>query len=106
MNHVHAYLEKAARSFAAAGVLLANGDVDFAASRAYYDCFYVAEALLSDEGPSFSTPAGVIGQYGLLFAKTNGWTDGSTACSTVRSAPGSPPTTRYISIRTRPRSAR
>jgi uncharacterized protein (UPF0332 family) len=70
LSEVHAYLEKAARSFDAAGVLLANGDVDFAASRAYYGCFYVAEALLFDEGLSVSTHAGVIGEYGRLFAKT------------------------------------
>lgn len=70
MSDVLAYLEKAARSFDAAGILLANGDFDFAASRAYYGCFYVAEALLSDEGLSTSTHAGVIGEYGRLFAKT------------------------------------
>ncbi len=70
MSEVHAYLEKAARSLDAAGMLLANGDADFAASRAYYGCFYVAESLLFDEGLSISTHAGVIGEYGRLFAKT------------------------------------
>ncbi len=70
MSEVHAYLEKAARSLDAARVLLANGDADFAASRAYYGCFYVAESLLFDEGLSVSTHAGVIGEYGRLFAKT------------------------------------
>lgn len=58
------------RSFDAAELLLANGNADFAASRAYYGCFYVAEALLFDEGLSVSTHAGVIGEYGRLFAKT------------------------------------
>ena len=70
MSDVYAYLEKAARSFDAAKLLLANEDADFAASRAYYGCFYVAEALLFDEGLSVSTHAGVIGEYGRLFAKT------------------------------------
>ena len=70
MSDVRAFLEKAARSFDAAGMLLSNGDIDFATSRTYYGCFYVAEALLSDEGPSFSTHASVIGEYGRLFAKT------------------------------------
>ena len=70
MSDAYAYLEKAVRSFGAAKLLLANQDTDFAASRAYYGCFYVAEALLSDEGASASTHAGVIGEYGRLFAKT------------------------------------
>lgn len=70
MSEVRALLEKAARSFDAAGRLLENGDADFAASRAYYGCFYVAEALLLDRGLSFSTHAGVIGEYGRIFART------------------------------------
>ena len=44
-------LEKARRSFAAADLLLGEGDAAFAASRAYY---YVAEALLLSEGLRFS----------------------------------------------------
>lgn len=64
------YLRKAARSFDAADGLLESGHADFAASRAYYGCFYVAEALLLDEGLSFSTHAGVIVGYGRVFAKT------------------------------------
>ena len=39
-------LEKARRSFEAAENLLENGHADFAVSRAYYGCFYTAEALL------------------------------------------------------------
>ena len=70
MSKVHAYLEKAMRSFHAAGLLLAGGDANFAVSRAYYGCFYVAEALLFDEGLNVSTHAGVIGEYGRIFAKT------------------------------------
>jgi len=39
-------LEKARRSLAATERLLADGDSDFAVSRAYYAMFYVARALL------------------------------------------------------------
>lgn len=70
MSEVHALLDKAARSFDAAEMLLNAGNADFAASRAYYGCFYVAEALLLDEGLSFSRHGAVIGEYGRLFAKT------------------------------------
>lgn len=70
MSEVRALIEKAERSFDAAGRLLGAGDADFAASRAYYGCFYIAEALLLDEELSFSTHAGVIREYGRLFAKT------------------------------------
>lgn len=70
MNEIESFLDKAARSFSAAERLLAAGDVDFAASRSYYGCFYVAEALLRREGLSFSRHGQVIAQYGRLFAKT------------------------------------
>lgn len=70
MSEVELFLRKARRSFRAADSLLESGDTDFAASRAYYGCFYVAEALLLDKGLSFATHAGVIGEYGRLFAKT------------------------------------
>lgn len=70
MSEVYALLHKAARSLNAAERLLDEGDADFAASRAYYGCFYVAEALLPDEGLSFSSHGSVIGEYGRLFART------------------------------------
>lgn len=70
MSDVGAYLDKAARSFDAAELLLSNGDLDFAASRTYYGCFYVAEAFLSDKGVNVSTHAGVIGEYGRPFGRT------------------------------------
>ena len=50
---------------------LESGHLDFAAPRAYYGgCFYVAEALLLDEGSSFSRHGSLIGEYGRLFVKT------------------------------------
>lgn len=69
MSEVEGLLKKADRSFSAAERLLADGDSDFAASRLYYGCFYVAEALLFSEGQSFSRHGQVIGAYGRLFAK-------------------------------------
>ena len=64
-----ALLVKAERSFAAADRLLEAGDTDFATSRAYYGCFYIAQALLLSKGLSFSRHGQVISQYGLHFAK-------------------------------------
>ena len=69
-DEVGALLRKAARSFDASEILLGNGDADFAASRAYYGFFYVAESLLLEEGHAFSSHSQVIGQYGRMFAKT------------------------------------
>ncbi|QIN77944.1 HEPN domain-containing protein [Rubrobacter marinus] len=69
MSQVRALLHKAERSFSAAVLLLEAGSPDFAASRAYYGCFYVAEALLLSEGLRFSRHGQVISQYGRLFAK-------------------------------------
>ena len=67
---VKALLEKATRSQKAAAKLLKDGDVDFAASRAYYSLFYTAEALLLSRGLSFSSHSAVIANFGKEFAKT------------------------------------
>ncbi len=71
MRNVQNLLLKAGRSFAAAERLLEAGDADFAASRAYYGYFYVAEGLLLSKGFRFSRHSQVIGQYGFHFARTN-----------------------------------
>ena len=42
-------LEKAARAIEAAKTLLKTGSADFAAGRAYYAMFYIAEALLLEK---------------------------------------------------------
>ena len=47
-------LAKAQRSFEAAEGLLEDGHADFAASSAYYGCFYTAEALLLSKGSRYS----------------------------------------------------
>jgi len=58
------FLEKAARA------LLDAGEAEFAASRAYYAMFYVAEALLFEKGLRFRKHGGVHGAFGEHFAKT------------------------------------
>jgi uncharacterized protein (UPF0332 family) len=60
-------LAKARRSLEVAEGLLEEGHADFAVSRVYYGCFYVAEALLISEGLSYSQ---VVAQFGVRFAKT------------------------------------
>ncbi|NEP50880.1 MAG: HEPN domain-containing protein [Moorea sp. SIO3C2] len=63
-------LLKARQSLGAARVLLDNGYPDYAASRAYYTMFYIAEAFLAGEGMSFSSHAAVISAFGRDFART------------------------------------
>jgi uncharacterized protein (UPF0332 family) len=65
-----ALLKKAGESLRAARLLAANALPDFAASRAYYTMFYVAEALLLNEGLTFSSHAAVISAFGRDFART------------------------------------
>lgn len=67
---VTALLEKAKRSQKVAAKLFKDGDVDFAASRAYYSLFYTAEALLLSRDLSFSSHSAVIANFGKEFAKT------------------------------------
>ena len=64
-----AQLEKAKESLAAANLLRRQGYNNFAASRAYYSMFYVAEALLASLGQSYSSHAAVQPAYGREFAK-------------------------------------
>ena len=62
-------LDKAARAIHAAEVLLAAGEVDFAAGRAYYAMFYAAEALLYERGLRSRKHSGVHSLFGEHFAK-------------------------------------
>jgi uncharacterized protein (UPF0332 family) len=59
-----ALLNKAQRSLEASQNLIEQGFYEFAVSRAYYTMFYIAEALLDQEGLSFSSHAGVISAFG------------------------------------------
>lgn len=65
-----ALLRKAAESRRAPELLATNELFDFAASRAYYTMFYVAEAFLLNEGLTFSSHAAVISAFGRDFART------------------------------------
>ena len=65
------WLERARRSQKAAANLLRDNVPGFAASRAYYSMFYVAQALLLSKDMSFSSHSAVIAAYGKEFAKTN-----------------------------------
>lgn len=69
MSETRFLLQKAGRSFNAAERVLEE-HADFAASRAYYGCFYVAQALLLSRDLVFARHGQVIAQYGLHFAKT------------------------------------
>lgn len=63
-------LELARNSLDAAGLLEEAGHHGFAASRAYYAMFYVAEALLLDRGLSYSKHGAVVAAFGEHFVKT------------------------------------
>ncbi|MDY6803602.1 MAG: HEPN domain-containing protein [Cyanobacteriota bacterium] len=64
-------LLKARQSLSAAKMLFDENYSDFAASRAYYAMFYIAEAFLEGEGMSFSKHSAVISAFGREFARTN-----------------------------------
>ena len=63
-------LAKASRAVEAARQHLQKGDVDFAASRAYYAMFYAAEALLIERELHFKKHSGVHAAFGEHFSKT------------------------------------
>jgi uncharacterized protein (UPF0332 family) len=62
-------LDKAARSIRASRLLVENGEADFAAGRAYYAMFYVAEALLWEEGYRSRSHSGIHSLFGERFAR-------------------------------------
>ena len=70
MTEHQSLLEKAAQSMDATELLLDKGYLDIAASRAYYACFYTAQALLLSMGLEFSSHRQVLAQYGRHFSKT------------------------------------
>ncbi|MEQ8225686.1 MAG: HEPN domain-containing protein [Candidatus Eremiobacterota bacterium] len=57
-------LNEARKSLSAAKLLLDGGYTGYAASRAYYAMFYIAEAFLEGEGMSFSKHSAVIANFG------------------------------------------
>jgi uncharacterized protein (UPF0332 family) len=64
-----ALLVKARRSVAAGRRLAADGDLDFAVSRAYYAMFYTAQAFLLGRERRFSKYSAVIAAFGEEFAR-------------------------------------
>lgn len=63
-------LSKAARAIHVAERLFGEGDLNFAASRAYYAMFYATEALLSEKGLRFRKHGGVHAAFGEHFVKS------------------------------------
>ncbi|MEA5550812.1 HEPN domain-containing protein [Anabaena cylindrica UHCC 0172] len=71
MNNEQQFLvQKAEDSLRAAKILTSENLHDFAASRAYYAMFYIAEAFLVGENLSFSKHSAVISKFGEIFART------------------------------------
>ena len=68
--NVQELLNKARESLGAAELLYRENYYDFAASRAYYAMFYVAEAFLLQKELAFSSHSAVIAAFGREFAKT------------------------------------
>ncbi len=66
-----ALLDRATKSLQAARILLRECMPGFAASRAYYAMFYVAEAMLDTEGLAFSKHSAVIASFGQRFVRVN-----------------------------------
>jgi len=62
-------LVEARASIDAACLLLEGGYAGYAASRAYYAMFYVAQAFLEGEGMAFSKHSAVIAAFGQHFAR-------------------------------------
>lgn len=68
-EEIRPLIEKARRSLQVARHLFEDGDYDFAASRAYYAMFYLAEAALLTRGLAFSRHSGVIAGFYNTFVR-------------------------------------
>ena len=62
-------LDKASRAIRAAELLFQAGQIDFAAGRAYYAMFYLAEALLHERDLYSRSHSGIHSLFGQHFAK-------------------------------------
>ena len=71
-DHTRKLLDKAARAIRVASLLVNNGETEFAAGRAYYGMFYVAEALLYEVGQRSRSHSGIHSLYGEQFASDRG----------------------------------
>lgn len=63
-------IKQACDSLSAAQLLYSEGYYGFAASRAYYAMFYIAEAFLLGKERAFSKHSGVHAAFGKHFSKT------------------------------------
>jgi len=63
-------LDKSQRAISAAKTHLAEGDYDFASSRAYYAVFYLLQAALLTKDLTFSKHSAVISAFNQHFVKT------------------------------------
>ena len=71
MTEVQNLLDKARENISASELLLKEGYIAIASSRAYYALFYTAEAILSSKRLAFSSHSAVIAASGKEFAKTS-----------------------------------
>lgn len=70
MSRIQILLHRAKKSLGVAEAVLKRDDApEDAASRVYYACFYVAQALLLTEGLKVSSHGQTLGQFGLRFAQ-------------------------------------
>lgn len=70
MPEQSALISKSEESLKAARLLENQGFYSFAVSRAYYAMFYMVQAVLLEEGLTFSKHSAVISAFGKLFVKT------------------------------------
>jgi len=68
-QQLQAMVEKGKRALKAAQEHLANGDTDFASSKAYYAVFHLMQAALLTKGKTYSKHAGVISGFSEQFIK-------------------------------------
>ena len=69
-SQLRAMIAKAERTLKAAQDHLADGDLDFACSKAYYAVFHLMQAALLTKGLTYSKHAGVISGFSQHFIKT------------------------------------
>lgn len=69
-EHTRRLLLKARRAIDSAGRLVADGDLDFAASRSYYAMFYAATGLLNEELVITRKHSGVHSMFAELYIRT------------------------------------
>lgn len=69
-QQLQAMIEKSRRALKAAKEHLAEGDYDFASSKAYYSIFHLMQAALLTKGRTYSKHAGVISGFSEQFIKS------------------------------------